>query len=191
LTSVADDPFAVLGLGPDATLDEVRAARRRLAWELHPDRGGDASRMREVNEAFDAAVRTIRAPRRVTPTPPPPPASSPPSPRPPLGARWVGRWVDHDEPSFAIAVLPVDAFEALLVVVSWHGELLDDDPPYLLLAHLYDPAECVVRLTLVPEAGASMVSVSVAAVEGGPWPPPTAEAVRDLLITGLNQLGSE
>ena len=186
------DPFAVLGLAPDATLAEVRAARRRLAWELHPDRGGDPARMREVNEAFDAAVKAIRAPRQVAPPPEPEPATpgGAGAPRRPLGARWVGRWVEHDEPSFAVAVLPAEAFEALLVVADRHGEVLDDDPPYVLLVHLWEPGECVVRLSLVPEAGASMVSVSVAPVEGGPWPPPTADAVRDLLVASLNQFES-
>jgi len=34
----ADDPYAVLGLLPGATMDEVRRAWRRLAAENHPDR---------------------------------------------------------------------------------------------------------------------------------------------------------
>jgi DnaJ like chaperone protein len=34
----ADDPYAVLGLLPGATMEEVRAAWRRLAAENHPDR---------------------------------------------------------------------------------------------------------------------------------------------------------
>lgn len=32
------DPYAVLGLGPDATLEEARAAWRALVRETHPDR---------------------------------------------------------------------------------------------------------------------------------------------------------
>ena len=51
----------MLGVSRAATLDEVRAARRRLALELHPDRATgnpDAERrMREVNVAFDQAVK--------------------------------------------------------------------------------------------------------------------------------------
>lgn len=34
----ADDPHAVLGLAPAATMDEVKAAHRRLVREYHPDR---------------------------------------------------------------------------------------------------------------------------------------------------------
>ena len=51
-----DDPFAVLGLDRSADLAAVRAARRRMAFDLHPDRGGDPVRMQQVNAAFDACV---------------------------------------------------------------------------------------------------------------------------------------
>jgi hypothetical protein len=62
---VGSDPFQVLGLGPDATLAEARAAYRRLAELFHPDRlrglrrevqAEGAQRMREATQA----MRTIR-----------------------------------------------------------------------------------------------------------------------------------
>ena len=50
------DPHAILGVARDASPAEIKAAYRRLAWELHPDRcGGDAAkaeRMKEVNWAY-------------------------------------------------------------------------------------------------------------------------------------------
>ena len=67
---MTNDPFPVLGVGPDATLDEVRMARRRLAARFHPDHGGDATRMGEINVAFDAVVAYLTNP----PAPAPPPA---------------------------------------------------------------------------------------------------------------------
>jgi hypothetical protein len=51
-----DDPFAVLGLAPDAGPAEATAAYRRLAKRWHPDRGGGADserRMAEINAAYD------------------------------------------------------------------------------------------------------------------------------------------
>ncbi len=63
---MADDGFGVLGLDGDASADDVRAARRALARRHHPDQGGDADRMREVNQAADAALRAI-AGRQDTP----------------------------------------------------------------------------------------------------------------------------
>jgi len=49
----AGDPYAVLGLLPGATLDEVRSAWRRLAAENHPDR----MTQRGAPEAFVAIAK--------------------------------------------------------------------------------------------------------------------------------------
>lgn len=50
------DPYAVLGLPPTASQDEIRAAYRRLARRHHPDTAGGgpdaARRMAEVNAAW-------------------------------------------------------------------------------------------------------------------------------------------
>lgn len=163
------DPFGVLGLAPTATLADVRAARKRLALELHPDRGGDGERMREVNVAFEAAIAHLTGRR-------------------PLPAPRHGRaGVQHDVPSFVVEALPVQAFEALVVVTSWIGEVLVDDPPYLLDVHLYDPIECWCRLELVPDAGSSTVSLTVAPVGDGAAP--DVELVRDVWVDQLNHLG--
>ena len=185
------DPFAVLGIAPTATLDEVRAARRRLALDRHPDRGGDPAAMRELNVAFDAAVKAILQPPASRPsaihenTPPAPRPSHPPR-QEPLPPRQARRLVEHDMPSFTIDVLPVEAFEALLVVASWIGEVLVDDPPYLLDVHLTDPAPCWCRLELLPEAGGTTVNLTVASV--GQSLAPSVEAVRDVWIDQLNAL---
>jgi DnaJ-domain-containing protein 1 len=44
---------AVLGVGPDAGADAIRAAHRRLVANVHPDRGGSAELARRVNAARD------------------------------------------------------------------------------------------------------------------------------------------
>lgn len=175
-----EDAFEVLGLGPGASLADVRAARRRLAFESHPDRGGDPQRMQEINRAFERAVATLTGRTLRTPTPPPTPPAARSRPRP-------TRWVERDEPSFTIDVLPVEAFEALLIVAATLGEVLVDDPPYLLEAHLHDPAPCWCRLELLPEAGGSTVILTVAGVDA---PAPPIEEVRDRWIDELNRLGS-
>lgn len=43
----------ILGLDPAAEPEVVRAAYRELAATHHPDRGGDAERMRQINEAYE------------------------------------------------------------------------------------------------------------------------------------------
>ena len=198
------EPFAVLGLTRSATLDEVRAARRRLAFDVHPDRGGDEVAMQRVNAAFEAAVAHLTG-RRPLPDPQAPHAPAAPTPAPdrqrrarrePPPVRW-GRQrhrVEQDAPSFTVDALPVETFEALLVVASWIGEVLDDDPPYVLECHLHEPAPCWCRLDLVPDAGGSTVSITVATPAGADLSATDlsfVERVRDVWVEQLNQLGQQ
>lgn len=48
-----DEAHAVLGLGPDATRDEIVEAHRRLIQRLHPDRGGSDYLAAKLNAAKD------------------------------------------------------------------------------------------------------------------------------------------
>lgn len=67
----------LLGLHAAATLDETRAAYRRIARLMHPDRaGGDAERFKEITAAYNWLVA-----RRTEATPPPPKAERQPDPR--------------------------------------------------------------------------------------------------------------
>ena len=94
--------------------------------------------------------------------------------------------VMSDVPSFTVEALPVETFESLLIVGSVLGDLLDDDPPYRLDIHLRDPGSCWCRLELVPDAGASTVSIMIGALDGQVTP--SIEAVRDAFVDGLNEL---
>ena len=180
------DPFATLGLPATATADDVLAARRRLAKQLHPDVGGDAVRMRDLNVAAQQALAAIGRPAEPAAPPPPPPAPRRGAGRP--GRTTApGRWrVGQDSPSFTVEALPAEAFEAIAVVTSWMGEVLVDDPPYLLEAHLYDPFECWCRVELVPDAGSSSVSLVVAVDDGEGLV--DVDAVRDEYVANLNRL---
>lgn len=46
-----DEAFEVLGLAPDASQDDIRAAHRRLIQRMHPDRGGSAYLAARLNQA--------------------------------------------------------------------------------------------------------------------------------------------
>ncbi|CAE6914344.1 secG [Symbiodinium sp. KB8] len=48
----APDPYATLGVDPNATLKEIRKAYIRLAKETHPDTGGDAVAFQDVLLAY-------------------------------------------------------------------------------------------------------------------------------------------
>ena len=184
-----NDPFTPLGLDASASADDVRAARRRLAKCHHPDAGGDARRMRDLNEAAASALRLIDEASAATTAPhgsqggattPSAPNSSPSA----AGASWTE--AARDMPSFVVEALPVETFEALLVATTVIGEVIDDDPPYRLDVLLTDPLSCWCRLELVPDAGASTVSITIGALDGQRSPP--IEQVRDLWITQLNAL---
>jgi hypothetical protein len=94
--------------------------------------------------------------------------------------------VATDNPSFTVEALPVETFEALVVVANWLGEVHVEDPPYALETHLVDPFDCWCRLDIVPDAGASTVSIVVATV--GDDLPPDVDTVRDAWVANLNQL---
>ena len=93
--------------------------------------------------------------------------------------------MQRDHPSFTIDVLPVEACEALRIVASWVGEIIDEDPPYLLEVDMHDPYSVWCRLELVPDAGATTVTVSAT---GESLRGVNIEAIRDVWIDQLNQL---
>ncbi len=47
------DYYEVLGVKKDASADEIKKAFRQAAIEHHPDRGGDESKFKEINEAYE------------------------------------------------------------------------------------------------------------------------------------------
>lgn len=180
-----DDARRLLGVSPDAGVEDVRAARRRLAKRCHPDvAGGDTETMRQLNEAASIVLHELGVVSEDTESPIDAAARRrwPAPRRPPTGAR-----VDHDVASFVIEALPAVAFEALLVVTSWIGEVVVDDPPYQLDVLLLDPLRCWCRLDLVPDAGASTVSLTIAALPDEALP--DIDDVRDLWVASLNRLG--
>jgi hypothetical protein len=52
-------PYEILQLPADATLDEVKAAYRHLAPQVHPDHGGSHERFRQVREACVTLTRDL------------------------------------------------------------------------------------------------------------------------------------
>ena len=62
-----NDPYKVLGINPNATDDEVKAAYREMARKYHPDNYTNnplselaQEKMQEINEAYDTIVRMRR-----------------------------------------------------------------------------------------------------------------------------------
>ncbi len=175
----------MLGLDAGADAGQILAARRRLAKELHPDRGGDSRRMQDVNEATAEALATVHGvPTAPAPGPamPPDPASTAPSPR------RADRRIVEDQPSFVVEALPVVAFSVLATAAARLGTAIDGDPPHILEVVLDAPLSCWCRLELLPEGASTSVGVVLVGLDGGE--PPEVEEVRDAWIAAVNETGS-
>jgi hypothetical protein len=175
------DPFAVLGLPPGASAAEVLVARRRLAKRLHPDmlvsrdedeRRVAANRLAEVNRAVELALASLNSPAQEATTTPPPASPD-----------------DSAVASFGIEALPVEAFELLLLAMSAIGDPRVVDEPYLLRGQVDDPALCLCRIELVPEAGGTIATVEIQPMARSAVPPPSALAVAGRLIAEIEALG--
>jgi hypothetical protein len=80
MTAMRVDPFAVLGVAPNASAEEVAAAYRSLAKRWHPDRAEGpqaARRMAEINAAYDLLRSERWLARRGRSDPPPAPTPAP------------------------------------------------------------------------------------------------------------------
>ena len=60
MSEVPADPRQVLGVGPQASVEEIKAAFRREALATHPDRGGDADAFMRAKAAYDRLITPRR-----------------------------------------------------------------------------------------------------------------------------------
>lgn len=58
------DYYAILGVEPDSSAAEIRAAYRQLAKQVHPDRNRDATDAVRRTQELNAAYETLRHPAR-------------------------------------------------------------------------------------------------------------------------------
>jgi hypothetical protein len=169
--------YQLLGVTRSSSVSDIVAARRMLAREFHPDRGGDAQHMALINLAFDAII----ASHGEEPAMPSNNNSSKRSQSDIATSDFASRF-SVDRPSFTINALPVVAYEVLLLAARVLGDISSDEPPYLLEVQLEDPPMTWCRLEIVPDAGSSTISF-VLDKEVDP------QQIRDLWVTTINEIG--
>lgn len=45
--------YELLGVDKDATFDQIKKAYRKLAIKMHPDKGGDPEKFKEITQAYE------------------------------------------------------------------------------------------------------------------------------------------
>ncbi len=144
---------------------------------LHPDAGGSHAEMVRLNQALEAALAS------------PAPAVSP-SPRSPGHSEPTrrSRYL-RDVSCFTVDALPVDAHHLMTLVAAQCGQVIDDEPPYLIEFTMNDCGvsewwSMTCRCELVPEAGATMVHLTVFGRHDGVM----LERIRDHLVACANEM---
>ena len=178
------NPFGVLGIEPTTDRERIRTAWRALAKINHPDVGGSQERMKRLNTAFREALayvdthqsadsfESLQNQRREKPK----------------TSTWARSFrVRQDVSSFTIDTLPVDSFELLRIAGSILGQVSDSDCPYMIEFTLEDLEDTQVgtawcRCDLVPEAGGTMVHLTIGATNT------SIETVRDAIVECVNEI---
>lgn len=171
------NPFEILGIESTSSVTDIQAAWRKRAVRCHPDSGGSHEQMVELNWALDTALRNTPATETKKTT-------NKSQIHPHRGHSVVSR----DYSSFTISLLPVEAWEQIVLAAHQLGAVLDEDEPYVLEFALYDSSvehllSSYCRCELMPEAGATTVHLSVISETSRTG---DVETVRDLLVSLIN-----
>ncbi len=147
---------------------DIEAGQRALMKTAHPDAGGSHAAFIEVTRATQILLNTKRTSKRTS------------------DISYDGSKSDH--PSFTIDVLPVEAYEYIYVAANVLGQIADEDPPYSLQVLLNDPQHCWCLVTIVPEAGGSIVSISVHNADDSRNRIFNLEEIRDTWVSTINEV---
>jgi hypothetical protein len=179
------EALAVLGIGPQASPEETRAAYVRLIRDRHPDRAGDdpdATRQTaRLTEAYAVLARGGARPAR---TETPPPRAGPTIAEPTIAEPLEVSAVTDD--TIAIAAPPDEAFAALFEAAGRVGHVAYFDRQLGILESVVrfeGGPSCSVLMTLQGRGAVTEAFCHMESIEAAPTPPiaPVVEALVDEL----------
>ena len=152
---------------------DLRQAKRALLFQSHPDHVANNSPANNVSvdavlAAYELLLSTLAGDVSVV--------------------KAIDPKFTRDLPSFTIGALPVDAYHLLFVAAHELGEVVEEDEPYFLVVRMTPPCECWCEIDIVPDAGASTVSLSATQFSEATGAPVDILFVRDLWIHTINGL---
>lgn len=147
---------------------EIEAGHRALMKTAHPDVGGSHTAFLEATRAMQILLRKEQFHK------------------PSTDSFFDGSKSDH--PSFSIDVLPVEAYEYIYLAANVLGQVADEEPPYSLQVLLNEPMHCWCFISVVPEAGGSMVSISIHNADDNRNRNFNLEEIRDAWVHTINEV---
>ncbi len=141
MTNIDDDLYGILGLPPDASVEQIHSAYRRLARQVHPDVAGPGAGTEfvRINQAYEILVdpdRRRQYDRRTYPV------RRAASRRPVASAAWIGH------PIFLNALL-ADVLSAMTEEAPPPADALVEEGP--ASARRVDVQPIHIELVLAPE----------------------------------------
>jgi hypothetical protein len=160
---------ALLGVAPDATTDDVRAAYRRLVRRHHPDLAGPSAattrRTVELNEAYAAVVAAGPHP---TASPAP---EAEPEPEPRVDPFDIANDADGILP---VAGATLEVFNSLCEAADTIGDLSYVDRANAILETIISPATgptCSLMVTLQTTGADTLAYCTLESFDSRPGPP--------------------
>lgn len=147
---------------------DIEAAHRALIKFAHPDAGGSHAAFIDLTRAAQILLGRDLVKKRKSDV-----------------SYDVLR---SDHPSFTIDILPVEAYEYIFIAANVLGQVADEDPPYSLQVLMNDPLHCWCLVTVVPEAGGSIVSIAVHNADDHQSRSFNIEEIRDTWVSTINEV---
>ena len=160
---------------------DLRRAKRALLFQFHPDHGGkseshNTTSVDEVLASYDFLLSVLNKNSSMDPT------------ENLASLDVTEQKFTRDLPSFTIGALPVDAYHLLFVAAHEIGEVVEEEEPYFMVVHMSEPSDFWCEIDVVPDAGASTISLSVTQFNDASGPPVDIAMVRDLWVHTINEL---